>query len=439
MIFNEALSAAGDLAVLYEGGAWVSGTDMVAAGLAAAAELAGATALVCRSASVATIMTAALAAERLGVNVTFVDPRLAPEAVGIGTDDVPSAVGPDVSAERIGPGSALLAPLQRTGYSFLSSGSTAMPTRVIRPADVTLADSQQIAHAVYAEHGDVVLATPCFHSYGFSHLTAALVRGRRVLAVRPNATTSTLSAAAAVEGAQVFVGLPLHLDLVLGSAGERAFTALRTIVSSAGRLGADTVERSLAAGLPVYNAYGSTETGTLAIGEVRTVADPVGYVGSPLAGVEIRLARDSGSGPGILEVRTSALASGIVRSDRYVDIGASDGWYSTGDVASVAEQGVWLLGRRADFLKVSGIRVSCPRIREIVLRHPAVTDVVVFGVADKIRGEVPACRVVANSGLSVEELQAWCRGVLSPEEVPRVVEFVDHIPRSATGKALHGR
>jgi acyl-coenzyme A synthetase/AMP-(fatty) acid ligase len=439
MIFSSALTEAGDSPVLYENGAWVSGDDLIAAGLAVATDLATARALVCRSASVGTVMAAAVAAERLGVNVTFVDPRLELPSVGIEVNDAPSALAPGISAERLAPGLAVPGLFERTGYSFLSSGSTAAPTRVIRPADVTVADSRQIAHAVYAESGDVVLATPCFHSYGFSHLAAAVVSGRRIHAVRPNATTSKLSAAVTAGGVRVFVGLPLHLDLILGSRGEGVFATLRTIVSSAGRLGPETAERSLAAGLPLYNAYGSTETGTLAIGDVRTVTDPVGYVGPPLPGVKVRLSGDSCSGHRVLEIRTSALAPGIIRDNHYVTTPALDGWYRTGDLARVSGQGIWLLGRQAEFLKVSGIRVSCPRVREIVLKHPSVTDVEVFGVEDRIRGEVPACRLVVNRDLRLEELQNWCRDLLMAEEIPRVMEVVDHIRRSATGKALHER
>ncbi|MDG4788006.1 hypothetical protein O7626_19025 [Micromonospora sp. WMMD1102] len=99
-------------------------------------------------------------------------------------------------------------------------------------------------------------------------------------------------------------------------------------------------------------------------------------------------------------------------------------------------KGVWLVGRQAEFLKVAGTRVSCARIREVLLRCPGVHDAEVFGVEDKIRGEVPACRVVLDPGVSVGRLHEWCAAELSPIEVPRIIEPVDHIPRSATGKIM---
>ena len=431
MIFSDALSAAGETAVVHEAGEWVTGTSLMAAGRAVADDLAGAAALVCRSPSMVGVITAAIAAESLGTSVTFVDPRLALDTVGIEVDERAAA---PVTAEVFPAGSTLVEPLRNPGYHFLSSGSTAAPTRVVRPAAATLADSRQIGRAVYAEHGDVALAAPGFHSYGFSHLAAALGSGRRVVAVRPNATASALSAVAALDGIGVFAGMPFHLDLVLGRGGPCTFSKLRTVVSSAGRLGPETIERSLAAGIPLHNAYGSTETGTLTIGAVGSTPDSAGYVGRPLDGVEVRLVPGCEPGSEVLQVRTGGLAGGIVRERRYVEL--ENGWYTTGDVADVNEQGIWLRGREADFLKVSGIRVSCARIRDIVLRHPDVLEVEVHGANDRIRGEVAACRVVAEPGLRVEDLQTWCRQHLNAEEIPRIIEFVDHIPRSATGKPL---
>ncbi|WP_422753555.1 AMP-binding enzyme [Micromonospora sp. WMMD708] len=87
-------------------------------------------------------------------------------------------------------------------------------------------------------------------------------------------------------------------------------------------------------------------------------------------------------------------------------------------------------------LKVAGTRVSCARIRDVLLRFPGMHDAEVFGMEDKARGEVPACRVVLGPGTSVGRLHGWCAAELNPVEVPRSIEPVDHIPRSATGKIM---
>lgn len=434
MIISTVLAEARTSPLLHERGRWLTGGELMAAGLIMAERLAGSPALVCRGTSTAAVLAAAVAAETLGVAVTFVDPRMGLSTVGIVAEDD----GRDVVTERIAPDSPLRTPLGRTGYGFLSSGSTATPTRVIRGPAVVRIDGKQIARAVYSGRRGVALAAPSFYLYGFSHLVAALTSGLVVRAVRTSATTSSLAAAASAD-VQIFVGLPFQLDLVLDTGGGSAFAALEAVVSSAGRLGPETIERSLAAGLPLYNAYGSTETGTLSVGEVGAVANPVGYVGRPLAGVEARVTTSPNSDLSTLQVRTGGLADGVVRERRYTGILAADRWYSTSDVVRCDESGIWLIGRQTDFLKVAGTRVSCLRIRSVILRHPGVVDAEVFGVDDRMRGEVPACRVVLRPDTSVDDLQAWWRDVLTTDEVPRVVDHVDRIPRSATGKVVCAR
>ncbi|MDG4788005.1 AMP-binding protein [Micromonospora sp. WMMD1102] len=210
-----------------------------------------------------------------------------------------------------------MAPLGETSYSFMSSGSTATPNRIVRSMHATSVDSPRIADAVYQGQHGVVLAAPCFHLYGFSHLVAALGRGLRVWAVRPSASLSVLAAAVDRPDVQVFTGLPFHLDLILRSSSTGVLSGLSAFLSSAGRLSRSAVDQSLAAALPLHNIYGSTETGTLAIGDVRAVPDPFGYVGQPLPGVEIRLARSADPDEGLLHVRTDGLADGIIRNDDY--------------------------------------------------------------------------------------------------------------------------
>lgn len=434
MIFSRILSDAKESPVLFEDGKWWSGGELLSAGLALADQLADQTGIVCRSPKTTSIIAAAVSAEATDANVTYVDPNLDLGAVGIEVETW-SAGLEGVAKERVAVDSPLVEPLRTISYGFMSSGSTATPNRVVRSVQATSVDSTRIAGAVYQGYSGVVLAAPSFHLYGFSHLVAALGMGLRVWAAKPSATLSVLSAAVDRPDVQVFTGLPFHLDLILGSSTTDVFSRLAAIISSAGKLHSETIEQSLIASLPLFNVYGSTETGTLSIGDMRSVSDPLGYVGRPLPDVEIRLASPD-SDEDVLHVRTGGLADGVIRGTHYDEGLAVDGWFPTSDIGRVEPKGIWLVGRQADFLKVAGMRVSCSRIREVLLRYSGVADVEVFGVEDKVRGEVPGCRVVLNPGFSVESLRTWCAAELGPVEVPRFIESVDHIPRSATGKIM---
>ncbi|MEL7210428.1 MAG: long-chain fatty acid--CoA ligase, partial [Actinomycetota bacterium] len=114
-----------------------------------------------------------------------------------------------------------------------------------------------------------------------------------------------------------------------------------------------------------------------------------------------------------------------------------DGWYHSGDVATIDTDGyVFVVDRLKDLIISGGYNIAPKEIEDVILAHPAVLDVAVVGVADEGRGEIPKAFVVCKPGrsLEAEELLEHCRAGLAAYKLPRMIEFAEELPKTSSGK-----
>ncbi|MEW2085664.1 fatty acid--CoA ligase family protein [Streptomyces sp. NPDC005283] len=331
---------------------------------------------------------------------------------------------------------------------FMTSGSTGTPTGVVRSADAVMEDAHRVAQFLgYRPGAPVVCAAPLFHAYGFNYgLIAPLLAQAPVHVLPSRSLPSRYAAAVRGIGARTLIALPFHYRVLVNDPRARKMDSLHAGVSAGAPLDADTLERATdLLPFPLYNCYGSSEAGAVTLSPVEARQEP-GFIGSPLPGVEACI--DSGE----LLLRSSSLALGRVADDSpggLAPLVDTDGWYRTGDLADSCAAApahpdgavptpprLRLRGRTTNVINVAGEKVSPALVEQTLARHHAVVDVHVRGEADASRGQVPVARVVLNPGTGVDELTAWCRQNLAPQEVPRRFDVVLRIPRSSTGKPL---
>jgi malonyl-CoA/methylmalonyl-CoA synthetase len=179
-------------------------------------------------------------------------------------------------------------------------------------------------------------------------------------------------------------------------------------------------------GHAILERYGMTETfmnlSNPYIGERKP-----GTVGVPLPGVSVRIAG------GELHVRGPNVFAGYWRNEDATRAAFDDGWFKTGDLASVGDDGYYtLLGRRSDLIISGGFNIYPREIEELLLEQPGVAEAAVIGVADAVRGEVPVAFVAG--AFDAAELERVCREQLASFKVPRRFVRVDSLPRTALGK-----
>lgn len=195
-------------------------------------------------------------------------------------------------------------------------------------------------------------------------------------------------------------------------------------------------------GVALMNSYGQTELGGEIVGwtaaDAREHGDAkLGAVGRPHEGVELRVVEETGE----LWVRTPAMAAGYADGSDLGERLSGDGWFRTGDVARIDDDGfLWIEGRVSDMVNRGGLKVHPAEVEEVLRLSPDVADAAVVGVPDDRLGEVPWAFVVPTAGAGDadppddEALATLCRQHLAPYKVPVRFETIADLPRNEVGK-----
>ncbi|MBX7068773.1 MAG: long-chain fatty acid--CoA ligase [Microthrixaceae bacterium] len=295
---------------------------------------------------------------------------------------------------------------------------------------------------------DVVFAVlPMFHIFGLNVvLGVTFAVGARLLLVE---RFDPISAIESIQKHQatVITGPPTMWAAWAGlpEAPDGAFASVRIAVSGAARL-PDEVARTMDRryGIQLIEGYGLTEASPVVTSAVATSA-PIGSVGVPLPGLEVRLVDEDGDDvligdSGELWVRGPNVFAGYwgdpEATARTIN---SDGWLITGDVATVDDDGfLFLVDRVKDLIIVSGFNVYPAEVEEVLMSHPAIDACAVVGVPHPYSGEAVKAYVVAVKGESIEEDEVvrFCAGRLARYKCPEKVWFVDEVPQGMGGKVL---
>jgi malonyl-CoA/methylmalonyl-CoA synthetase len=220
---------------------------------------------------------------------------------------------------------------------------------------------------------------------------------------------------------------------------------MRLMVSGSAALPVQTLERwRQISGHVLLERYGMTEIGMALSNPLHGERRP-GFVGMPLPGVRARLVDEEGAEvepgtPGEIEIAGPAVFLEYWRRPEATAEAFRDGWFRTGDVAVVDDDGYYrILGRRSvDIIKTGGYKVSALEIEEVLRTHPQIGECAVVGVLDEQWGErvCAAVETPEGSGLTLQALQEWAREHLAPYKLPRDLRRVDALPRNAMGKVM---
>ena len=201
-------------------------------------------------------------------------------------------------------------------------------------------------------------------------------------------------------------------------------------------------------GLTIFEGFGQTET-PLTIANLKHSTPRSGSMGKPVPLYDVEIQRNDGSRcntgeTGEICIRMEPRPAGIMmeyyRDPEKTANAIYDGWYHTGDTAWVDEDGYfWYVGRNDDVIKSSGYRIGPFEIESELLEHEAVRECAVTGVPDPVRGFAVKATVVLADGFTgsdelTRELQAWVKHRTAPYKYPRIVEYVDALPKTVNGK-----
>jgi len=345
---------------------------------------------------------------------------------------------------------------------LMSGGTTGTPKGVVglhRGMVIAGLQLQAWLRPAMREWTDKIMCPlPLFHTYGNTGLQSLALVNHNPIALTPNPREIRDVLKEIMDVKPAFIcAVPTLLNGIMNHpmarAGKIDFTSIKLCFSGGSALMAETKKRfeELTGGV-IVEGYSLTE------GQMAVLANPVlgvkkiGSVGMPLPDVEVRIVdSENGTTPvpqgevGEIVLRAPQLMQGYWQKPeetremiRLNERG--ERVLYTGDLGYLDDDGyVFIVDRKKDMIKTSGYQVWPREIEEVISAHPAVLEVGVVGVPDKVRGETVKAWIVLRPGQTTTgpELKAFCREKLAPFKVPAKYEFVLELPKTQIGKVLY--
>ena len=331
-----------------------------------------------------------------------------------------------------------------------TSGTTGVPKGAVL-SHVTLYMNADIPGRLFefSEDDVVVVALPPFHIFGLSSIMNTCVLLGGTMSLVPRFEAAAVLDVVPRDRATVFEGVPTMFVALLQAPGLASYdlSSLRVAISGGAPIPAeiiDSFERRF--GVTILEGYGLSETASTTTFNVSAAERRIYSVGKPIWGVSVQV-WDSQGRPlppgtehvGEIVVRGPNVMTGYHNNPEATAEAFAGGWFHTGDLGYFDEDGfLFIVDRIKDLIIRGGYNVYPREVEEAIYTHPAVAEAAVIGVPDATMGEEVQAIVAIRAGQSVTEgeLIDFVKQRVAAYKYPRTVEFLDSMPKGATGKIL---
>jgi long-chain acyl-CoA synthetase len=307
-----------------------------------------------------------------------------------------------------------------------------------------LLDFNQVLQATETDVFLTVL--PMFHAFAATVMFLGPIMLGATIVVEPRFVPDLVLKAVADHRVTLFSGVPtMYAMLAAAPRPPLDLSSWRLCISGGAALPPAVLEAFEAKyGVPIYEGYGPTECSpVLTVNPPRGVRK-IGSVGPAIPEVELGIVDDEDRPQpcgtvGEIVARGPNVMLGYLNRPTETAQALRNGWYHTGDLGRVDEDGYYtIVDRKTDLIIVGGLNVYPREIELVFAQHPAVAESAVIGVPDPLRGEVPQAMVVLREGAEAtpQGLLAWCRQRLAAYKIPRGLRIVPALPKTVTGKIL---
>ena len=296
--------------------------------------------------------------------------------------------------------------------------------------------------------GDVVLgALPLFHSFGQTvGMNASLLVGACLTLVPkfdPGETLETMQR----DGVTHFYGVPTMFGALLHHPDREGFdtSSLRNCVTGGASMPVEVLHGfEEAFGAVVLEGYGLSETSPVASSNHPDMERKAGSIGTPIEGVEMKVVDEDDNEVaqgevGEIVIRGHNIMKGYWQRPDATEEAMRGGWFHSGDMARTDEEGYfYIVDRKKDLIIRGGYNVYPREVEEVLFEHPKIREAAVIGVPHDEWGEEIGAAVVLHDGeeLPPEEVSAYVKERIAAYKYPRVVWFLDDLPKGPTGKIL---
>jgi acyl-CoA synthetase (AMP-forming)/AMP-acid ligase II len=328
--------------------------------------------------------------------------------------------------------------------TILTSGTTGTPKGANRSQPKSMDPIAALLDRIPLKARETtVIAAPLFHSWGYAHWSLGISLSSTIVLKRKFDPEATLSLTAQHQ-ASALVVVPVMIQRILELSDDVLtrydLSALRVVPASGSALPGSQSERWMDLfGENLYNLYGSTEVAWATIATPEDLRQAPGTAGKPPRGTIVKLYDDDGD-PVERGDSGRIFVGNEMQFEGYTGGGNKDvidGLMSSGDVGHFDEAGrLFVDGRDDDMIVSGGENVFPQEVEDLLSGHENIAEAAVFGVDDEEYGQRLKAVVVKKGEISEDEIKKFVKSNLAGYKVPRDVEFIDELPRNATGKVL---
>ena len=336
-----------------------------------------------------------------------------------------------------------------TAVILYTSGTTGTPKGAELTHDNLCRNADVVVRTLLQLTADDVIfgGLPLFHSFGQTCTLNAAIAAGACLTLLPRFDPTQALQILATHRATVFAAVPTMYGALLAVPARNNYdvSALRVCMSGGAALPVEVLRAfDETFGCQVLEGYGLSETSPVASFNHPGRERKAGSIGTPIEGVEMRVL-DAGGTPvqpgevGEIAIRGHNVMKGYWQRPQDTAAAIPDGWFRTGDIGRVDEDGYFfIVDRKKDMIIRGGYNVYPREIEEVLYEHPDVAEAAVVGLPDPLLGEEVAAAVALKPGatVTVDELRAHVKAQVAAYKYPRHVWFVDSLPKGPTGKIL---
>ena len=332
-------------------------------------------------------------------------------------------------------------------HLLYTSGTTGWPKGVMATQRNVWHNATNFGQIHFDPADTIMVATPIFHCWGLVNGTFGMLsRGGTIITVERFYSTETIADIERFKPT-IFQGVPPMFNLLLRHP-DLASCDISSVVFclSAATKMPENLIRGVEERLNwrYAEAWGLTEVSC--VGTTAPYPETrIGSCGKGMDDAEIKVVDEKGgtlpSGEqGELCIRGTCVTNGYLnKPDATKTAFDAEGWFHSGDVAYIDADGfAFIVDRKKDMINVGGEKVFPSEVEDMLLMHPKIKDLVIVGIPDDLKGEAPKAfiQLKEDEDATEAEIKEYCKTQMAPYKVPVAVEFIEEVPRAASGKAL---
>ena len=328
-----------------------------------------------------------------------------------------------------------------------STGSTGIPKRVTRTHKNLISLANNHSETVGLDKSEKILFTlPISHTYALGNFIAA-IKSAMTCYLQGDFNRKKVTQIIEKEKITIYPCVPFILDVLAESnIDPKSFKSLKLLISAGAPLSKEVFDKfSEKFGIHPRQLYGSSETGVISINLEKDIISTSGSVGKPVKGVTVKIIKEDGKDAntneqGEIIVKSETMTTGYDNMPEETKEVFKNGFYYTGDLGYVDKNGlIYINGRKKLMINISGNKVDPTEVEKILSSHPKVKEAAVIGISHQSSHESIKAFIVCNEKTEKGEIIVYLKNKIVDYKIPNIIEFVENIPKSPTGKILRNK